>query len=442
MTDYRPLLSRAVAGLDPNTGEARRAVYDRARTALVNQLRGLNPPLAEADITRERLALEDAIRKVEGEAAVAPPPARSAPRPEMPPRGEHPPRPAQPSRPAPPPRSAPPPMPPRGAPAPHPQEEAALPQEPSFEPETPPQRDPRAPRGPAGRPDPRGPAPQGRVDPLQRPRPLRGRGAADAMRNDARRATRTKLIVFGIVFGLLILAGVVGYVHRDRILSLIAGGATTTTAQNNEQAPTQPDKANDRVPQPQNQQTQAPQTTQPTAGSNRAMLFEENPGSQQFTTINGTVSWRTETVNPGPGSSPELGIRIDIDIPDRKMQVTVTIRRNPDASLPATHYIEVQFTGNDSFGGVAQVPVIRMKNNESAQGIPLAGVSARVMQGFFLIGLSAAETDRDRNLQLMKTLSWLDIPFIYNNGRRAVIAFEKGPAGEKALSEAFAAWGN
>src|SRR5690606_26281323 len=103
MTDYRPLLSRAVAGLDPNTGEARRAVYDRARTALVNQLRGLNPPLAEADITRERLALEDAIRKVEGEAAVAQPPARSAPRPEMPPRGEHPPRPAQPSRPAPPP---------------------------------------------------------------------------------------------------------------------------------------------------------------------------------------------------------------------------------------------------------------------------------------------------------------------------------------------------
>jgi hypothetical protein len=330
-------------------------------------------------------------------------------------------------------------MSPRGAPVPHPQDEANFESEPSFEPEAPLQRDPRAPRGPDERPDPRATAPLGRPDPLQRPRPLRGRGAAEAMRNDARRASRTRFIVFGIVAALLVLAGVVGYVHRERILSLIAGG-TTTTAQNNEEAPAPQDKANDRLPQPQNQQTPAPQTMQPAAGSNRAMLFEENPGSQQFTTINGTVSWRTETVNPGPGKSPELGIRIDIDIPDRKMQVVVTIRRNPDASLPATHYIEVQFTGNDSFGGVAQVPVLRMKNNEAAQGIPLAGVSARVMQGFFLIGLSAAETDRDRNLQLMKSLSWLDIPFIYNNGRRAVIAFEKGPAGQKVMEEAFAAW--
>jgi hypothetical protein len=135
-------------------------------------------------------------------------------------------------------------------------------------------------------------------------------------------------------------------------------------------------------------------------------------------------------------------VRIDVDIPERKMQVVVTIRRNPDTSLPATHYIEIQFVGNDSFGGVAQVPVMRMKNNEAAQGIPLAGISIRVMQGFFLIGLSAAETDRDRNLQVMKTLNWLDIPFIYNNGRRAVVTFEKGAAGEKILAEAFAAWGN
>src|SRR2546429_4076869 len=45
-------------------------LYERARTALVAQLRGMNdPPLTEAEITRERLALEEAIRKVEAEAA-------------------------------------------------------------------------------------------------------------------------------------------------------------------------------------------------------------------------------------------------------------------------------------------------------------------------------------------------------------------------------------
>ncbi len=69
MADYHPLISRAVAGLENNTGENRRVLYERARAALVNQLRGVDPPLEESDITRERLALEEAIRKVEAEAA-------------------------------------------------------------------------------------------------------------------------------------------------------------------------------------------------------------------------------------------------------------------------------------------------------------------------------------------------------------------------------------
>ena len=70
MADYYPLVAKAVAGLEKNTGEGRRVLYERARTALVAQLRGMNdPPLTEAEITRERLALEEAIRKVEAEAA-------------------------------------------------------------------------------------------------------------------------------------------------------------------------------------------------------------------------------------------------------------------------------------------------------------------------------------------------------------------------------------
>ena len=69
MADYHPLIARAVAGLEKNTGENRRALYERARVALVAQLRGVAPALDESEITRERLALEEAIRKVEAEAA-------------------------------------------------------------------------------------------------------------------------------------------------------------------------------------------------------------------------------------------------------------------------------------------------------------------------------------------------------------------------------------
>ena len=68
MNNYYPLIARAVEGLDRSTGEARRAVYERARKA-VAQLRSNQPALLDADITKERLALEEAIRKVEAEAA-------------------------------------------------------------------------------------------------------------------------------------------------------------------------------------------------------------------------------------------------------------------------------------------------------------------------------------------------------------------------------------
>ncbi len=70
MADYYPLIARAIAGLDPSApGESRRALYERARSALIAQLRSVEPALSEAEITRERLALEDAVRRVEADAA-------------------------------------------------------------------------------------------------------------------------------------------------------------------------------------------------------------------------------------------------------------------------------------------------------------------------------------------------------------------------------------
>src|SRR5436190_24365317 len=71
MADYKELLRRAVAALPENNGGARRAVYEKARAALVGQLRAINPPLPARDITTHRLQLEDCIRQVEQEASEA-----------------------------------------------------------------------------------------------------------------------------------------------------------------------------------------------------------------------------------------------------------------------------------------------------------------------------------------------------------------------------------
>jgi hypothetical protein len=68
MADYQSLLTRAVANLpNASTATARHAIYDRARVALVTQLRSLRPPLPDSDVEREERALDKAIAQVESQ---------------------------------------------------------------------------------------------------------------------------------------------------------------------------------------------------------------------------------------------------------------------------------------------------------------------------------------------------------------------------------------
>jgi hypothetical protein len=464
MTDYLPLLSRAVSNLEKSP-EGRRAVYDRARQALVNQLRSMNPPLAEAEITRERLALEEAIRRAEMQAAkgepvsvqASAPATSSGARPPGPPSGASgaapPPRPAAATRE----------RPPEAASGARVVREAVTEAKQLGSATAEAARAARDAFGDAPQPgyqleSANEPPLEGRVrpgaqekptdalsEPLQRSPKARN---IDFAKADARKALKAKLIVGGIVGALLAVAILIGYVHRDRILASFGlGSGTTRTAAPAGEGP----KVSDRVAASSQTDTRAPAPAQPggttapaAAVAQRAVLYEENPGGsgQQLQTFVGTAVWKTETVNPGPGRPPELGLRVEVEVPDRKMTVTISIRRNPDQTLPASHTIEVQFaTPGDPFGGVANLPGIRAKTTETAQGAPLVGLVVRVMPGFFLVGLSAIDADREQNLSLLRERGWLDVPFVYNNGRRAVLVIEKGTPGERAVNEAVAAWG-
>jgi hypothetical protein len=72
--------------------------------------------------------------------------------------------------------------------------------------------------------------------------------------------------------------------------------------------------------------------------------------------------------------------------------------------------------------------------------MPLAGLAVKVTNGFFLIGLSSADADKERNVALLKERSWFDIPVVYNYNRRAILALEKGTSGRRAFADAFRAW--
>lgn len=446
MADYYPLLSRAVAGLTNNTGEVRRALYERARTALVNQLRNSDPPLSEADITRERLALEDAVRRIEAEAsAAAEPPAVPAPdagaKDEQPEAAED--------------------------TAASENEDRGSDQDGDRE-LPPPPPPPASIREVLGR---AGSLGEASAKSARAARETSGElgGSADvSSETDAPTAEPEKTVIGDappppypeepayrparnyrgliriavVVLALAVLASL-GYWQRDRIASLFSKSSQpvqTTTTQPPAAANGKP-KISDRVSS--GPQDQKPSAAPATDVAQKAILYEEDPDDPQGKRYIGSVLWRTETVSPGPGLAPELAIRADVDVPERRMKMTMSLRRNADKALPASHTLEIVFNVPADFagGGVANVPGVLMKSGEQTRGTPLAGLAVKVTTGYFLVGLSATEAELQRNLQLLRERPWFDIPVVYNDGKRAILGVEKGPAGERVFEDALRAWG-
>jgi hypothetical protein len=543
MADYYPLIARAIAGLDPNApGESRRALYERARTALIAQLRSVQPPLSESEITRERLSLEEAVRKVESEAAQrareasrpgggsgaarggdafrranARPPESAGPpgAPPGPPRqrppGQPPSREARPplgqdeQRP---PRNVRPDAPPSGGPRPQPPQ---VPMQDAVLPPPPPRGNGGPRRGPDNGGPPPPPPPPGmrgfrdiaadaddlgraaaqanraarktyanvpspspefdrlepsmenrgadpdapysydesleeadRYAPQPPPPPSRERPrlSQDRDREPKKPRARTgavfpfkSAIAVGIV---LILVGA-GILWGKSAVTAVGGlfkSSPVAETQKDPAAPQSRPKIPDRVGQPSPSDNVAPV-------AQRVVLYDEDPSDPKGKQYVGSVIWRTEPIKASGNQKPDVAVRADIEIPDRKFKMTMSFRRNTDSSLPASHTAELTFILPQDFsgGGVGNVPGILMKSNEQARGTPLAGLAVKVTEGFFLVGLSNVDSDRARNLQLLKERSWFDVPLVYVNQRRAIIAIEKGAPGERAFNDAFALWG-
>lgn len=539
MADYYPLIARAIAALDPNApGESRRALYERARTALIAQLRSVQPPLSESEITRERLSLEEAVRKVESEAAQrareasrpggarssgsgdafrrastraaegnspapqtsapprarpAPPPPRAdrpsfnvddqgdAPRAPRAPRFDAPRQPgpsAPPSMPEPPPAGRdrasgrrppdmgpPPPLPPapgvRGfrditadandlggaaaqanraarrtyanVPSPSPEFDRL---EPSLEnragADAPYSYDESIEEAERYAPQQQSPSPRPHIPVLDRePKKKRARTGSVFPFKSA--------IAVGIVL-ILVGAGILWGKQLVQTASNLLKSSPTQVVEAPKD-PSQPQskpKIPDRVGQP----SASDQPVAPVA--QKVVLYDEDPSDPKGKQYVGSVVWRLEPIKASGNQKADVAVRADIEIPERKFKMTMSFRRNTDSSLPASHTAELTFILPQDFpgGGVSNVPGILMKSNEQARGTPLAGLAVKVTDGFFLVGLSNVDADRSRNVQLLKERSWFDVPLVYANQRRAIIAIEKGAPGERAFNDAFAQWGD
>ena len=149
------------------------------------------------------------------------------------------------------------------------------------------------------------------------------------------------------------------------------------------------------------------------------------------------VTWRyVENGDTGPA------IEADLQVPERRMKITLIIHKNVDASLPASHLVEIKFDapGDIPGKGIDNVSRIRMKPTALSPGKSLAGASVKVADGFFWFALSAAGDDVSANLGLLREEDWIDVPFAYTTGQRAILTIRKGTVGDQVFQKAMAAW--
>lgn len=383
MADYYPLLAKAVGAAEPNEA-ARQAVFTRAHDALVTQLNGLDPPLLPAEIGRELRDLDDAIRRIEDESAAA-----SSSDPEV--------------------------------------EEASGPQPLVAE------RQPLAERR--------------RID-------------QPALRRGGR--TRPWGLV-ALLSAVAVPVAVLAWVRRDAppptpAIPIAAretpvpgpdaqpkfaervGGAGATGIPPGVRLPSA------RPPAPTSSSA-APAPAIPAerqvAVAQRAMLIESSPSDPQRPQITvGRTLWRLETSPAAPGQPADTVVKADAEVPDAGIALALTLRRNLDSGLPASHILELSFTlGGDPPRVVRDVAPPEMRLDELTRGIQLKALPVPVRPNLFIVGLSDLKSDLDRNLELISRRNWLEIPIRFASGQQAVLLLNKGVQGDRVLADAFRAWG-
>jgi hypothetical protein len=377
MADYYSLLARKVASLEQSTPQTRKAVYDLARRALLNQLRAIKPPIAEEVLAAEEHALDEAVARLEAECEVKGLPDA---RPETPPQETPPPQPAPPVEPSP------------------------------------------------------------EVGSDQKREPLAGvrpRPAAPVAKTKA--GARQKRWFLLMAAGSLLVVGLLAFLalrFRERPEDLAKFNPNESGAATDEHG-----KIGDRVSDADRKRAAADQGPPIAVAQRAEfyVAYPNQPDKVEHI-YSGSVLWRLENTGGADGGQLRPAIRGDVEFPDAKVKATILIQKNVDPALSASHTISIafKFQGGD-VKGVSQIGNVELRRPDAQRGQAVAGIPVPINESNFLIGLVRGPNEA-RNVQLLRLPAIIDIPLKLSDNRLATINLEKGPSGERVFSDALDAW--
>ncbi|HLW93339.1 MAG TPA: hypothetical protein VKS78_18815 [Roseiarcus sp.] len=155
----------------------------------------------------------------------------------------------------------------------------------------------------------------------------------------------------------------------------------------------------------------------------------------------GTALWTL--VPPAPGQQAAgPSVQAEIDIPDLKLHAALTIHKNTDPNLPATHTIDLRFTFADGADtkGFKDMALPQMRRDDTPTGDSVSGVRVKINDAYYLVGLTRSDTDLGHNLDLLGGRNWFDFPLLFNDDHVAKLTIEKGATGQSVIAQAIAAW--
>lgn len=171
------------------------------------------------------------------------------------------------------------------------------------------------------------------------------------------------------------------------------------------------------------------------ATSSKAIYYTQARAESVPASAAGSAVWRRVEQEDGTAA-----IEARIEFADPPFAVTITVSRNTDTDVPASHLIEVAFedVGNVSEIGIERIPALVAKPGETARGKPFIGAGVAVTDRLFWIGLSGKTAEN--NVALLRAGEWFDMPILFRDQTRALISFETGPFGREVFDEVLATW--
>ena len=177
------------------------------------------------------------------------------------------------------------------------------------------------------------------------------------------------------------------------------------------------------------------------SGDARAFLTREPVGGTTPEQGTGDVAWSIVQESPGGDLPPEPAIRGEVALSDGTA-LSLTVKRNADQGLPASHLIEIIFLPPEGGPRIDELPLVGFKDSLQVNARPLIAVPAKITDEFFLVGLNNLATAVQSNLELMGSEEFMDVQLIFSGGRRATLTLEKGSTGDEVFAEVLSAWEN